>query len=594
MYKLFRSPSQKLLNAFGIDKFWRAEKPRDFWALKDINIEVKRGERLGIIGRNGAGKSTLLKIISKNVAPTEGSVIVNGRIQALMELGTGFHPEFTGRQNIYAALAYQGITGKKIPSLEEDIIDFSELEEFIDQPIKTYSAGMYARLAFSVATVIEPEILIIDEVLGAGDAYFAGKCVERMRKLTEASGATVLFVSHDLSSVQALCNRAIWLDRGILRMDGDPLDIIKQYTAVVRQDEEIRLLARDLKISKKQAVLLESMDEIYEKLLFHLIDIHGYSRPISSSKIRKITLCINDNEIGAIAVGAPTDNNLDEKCYIMDTPGYMNWGPSERDGKGFYRLFADFKGKYFHAPFEFAVPKGLLTGQNCGQIKIEGDFVQDTVALGFFDPQRNEYKRISVLSDKPLQTYELPELFSKNIGNDEKTELANSALLVKQCHPSEEYGSRAAMIKEVKLFNATNTETKTLISGQPFRIEITFTVDEPLKNPVFTFCAYALPLGITASQWVVETKEIGVDLVNTGGKLSIEAEKLLLGKGKYVATIGIYEHHPRSGGEPPAYHVLDRAVHFQIIGEDSLDMTDYGLCVHPIKSYLKTEPQSRK
>ena len=205
MYKLYNNPADKVMDAFGVNHllFWKKTYYQEFWALRGLDLEVKKGERLGIIGRNGAGKSTLLKIITGNVSPTEGTVEVKGRVQALMELGTGFHPEFTGRQNIRASLAYQGMSQSVISEKEEEIIDFSELEDFIDQPIKTYSAGMYARLAFSTATSVQPEILIIDEVLGAGDAYFAGKCVERMKKLTEQSGATVLFVSHDLGSVQS-------------------------------------------------------------------------------------------------------------------------------------------------------------------------------------------------------------------------------------------------------------------------------------------------------------------------------------------------------------------------------------------------------
>ena len=169
---------------------------------------------------------------------------VAGRIQALMELGTGFHPEFTGRQNIHAALAYQGLPSHEIRDKEAAIVDFAELEGFIDQPLKTYSAGMYTRLAFSTATAVEPDILIIDEVLGAGDAYFAGKCFERMRQITIDSGATVLFVSHDLASVQKLCDRVVWLERGCVRLDGEPLDVSKAYYKTVQQEEAQRLLAR--------------------------------------------------------------------------------------------------------------------------------------------------------------------------------------------------------------------------------------------------------------------------------------------------------------------------------------------------------------
>ena len=225
--------------------FWRKDYYREFWAVCNLHLQIRRGERIGIIGRNGAGKSTLLKLICGNLVPSEGSVpVVAGRIQALMELGTGFHPEFTGRQNIHAALAYQGLPSHEIREKEAAIVDFAELEGFIDQPLKTYSAGMYTRLAFSTATAVEPDILMIDEVLGAGDAYFAGKCFERMRQIAIDSGATVLFVSHDLASVQKLCDRVVWLERGCVRLDGEPLDVSKAYYKTVQQEEAQCLLAR--------------------------------------------------------------------------------------------------------------------------------------------------------------------------------------------------------------------------------------------------------------------------------------------------------------------------------------------------------------
>ena len=167
MYTLFRRPADKVFHALGLDRwmFWQRSVYQEFWALRGINLEVRAGERVGIIGQNGAGKSTLLKLMTGGVTATEGTIRVRGRIQALLELGTGFHPEFSGRQNLRASLALNGLTPRQISQKENGIIDFAELEDFIDQPLRTYSAGMYARLAFSTATAVEPEILIIDEVL---------------------------------------------------------------------------------------------------------------------------------------------------------------------------------------------------------------------------------------------------------------------------------------------------------------------------------------------------------------------------------------------------------------------------------------------
>lgn len=240
VYRVFRNPRYRVLDIFGLPV------PRSSYeecpALRGVDLAVPVGQRLGIIGRNGAGKSTLLKIVAGLVPPTGGNVNVRGTVQALMELGTGFHPEFTGRENVLAALGYRGITGAEARRALEEIVEFSELHEAIDRPLATYSSGMYARLAFSVATSIRPEILIVDEVLSAGDAYFSGKCLRRMQRLTSEEGATVLFVSHDLLAVQALCTRAIWLDRGRIARDGDPLTVVKAYYQAVQEEENRRAL----------------------------------------------------------------------------------------------------------------------------------------------------------------------------------------------------------------------------------------------------------------------------------------------------------------------------------------------------------------
>lgn len=242
VFRRYRQPGYRVLEAFGFRLPARAYD--EFWALRDISLELRRGDSLGLIGQNGAGKSTLLNIICGRLQASSGAVSVRGTIQALMELGTGFHPEFSGRDNIISALAYQGVTGRAARERLDEIIDFSELAEFIDQPVKTYSSGMHARLAFSTATAIAPDVLIIDEILGAGDAYFAAKCAERMQALTQRTGATLLFVSHDIAAVQRLCKRAVWIDHGRMRMVGGTLDISKEYYADVVAREEARLRAQ--------------------------------------------------------------------------------------------------------------------------------------------------------------------------------------------------------------------------------------------------------------------------------------------------------------------------------------------------------------
>jgi lipopolysaccharide transport system ATP-binding protein len=236
-YRLYGNAMQMAADQLGYYRlrFWR-KRPvfQEFEALHNISLDVRRGERVGIIGRNGAGKTTLLKLLTGNFAPTSGEVHVHGTVQALMQVGLGFHPEFTGYDNIRSALVYNGLTGAALEAALEEVVDFVELEQFLHQPMKTYSLGMGTRVQFATATAIQPDILIVDEILGAGDAYFSAKSAHRMRKLTY-SGCTLLLVSHATDQILQFCERAIWLERGEVRVDGNALSVVRAYEEFIEK-----------------------------------------------------------------------------------------------------------------------------------------------------------------------------------------------------------------------------------------------------------------------------------------------------------------------------------------------------------------------
>lgn len=209
----------------------------EFWALRDVSFEVQRGEVVGIVGRNGAGKSTLLKILSRITEPTEGKVRIKGRVASLLEVGTGFHPELTGRENIFLNGAILGMSRAEIKAKFEEIVAFAEVEKFLDTPVKRYSSGMYVRLAFAVAAHLDPEILIVDEVLAVGDAEFQKKCLGKLQQVSLGEGRTVLFVSHNMPAVRSLCNSAIWLERGRIENIGPPLEIVDTYLSASLSSE---------------------------------------------------------------------------------------------------------------------------------------------------------------------------------------------------------------------------------------------------------------------------------------------------------------------------------------------------------------------
>ena len=223
-------PTKKI----GAKNYNKGEK---FKALDNISFEVKKGERIGIIGHNGAGKSTLLKLISRVTGPTDGKIYLNGRVASMLEVGTGFHPELTGRENVYMNGAILGMTKKEIDAKMEDIIEFSEVREFIDTPVKRYSSGMYVKLAFSVAAHLDSEIMIMDEVLAVGDMAFQNKCIQKMKSVSEEDNRTILYVSHNMNTIRQLCNRVIVLNHGTIAFDGDVEEGIKSYLGVYSEDK---------------------------------------------------------------------------------------------------------------------------------------------------------------------------------------------------------------------------------------------------------------------------------------------------------------------------------------------------------------------
>ncbi len=211
--------------------FWNKKKADNHIVLKDISLTINKGETVALIGVNGSGKSTLLKLMTKIIYPTQGKIVTHGKLTSLLELGAGFHPDFTGRENIYFNAAIFGLTKEEIDARLDKIIEFSELGEFIDSPVRTYSSGMYMRLAFSVAINVDAEILLIDEILAVGDQHFQDKCFQKLEELKK-DGTTIVIVSHSLDAIKKLCKRAIWLHEGKVKMDGSDEEVINEYIKV--------------------------------------------------------------------------------------------------------------------------------------------------------------------------------------------------------------------------------------------------------------------------------------------------------------------------------------------------------------------------
>ena len=256
-YKLFDRPIDQVKELLTLrKKIYHQE----FWALRDISFNMKRGESFGVIGENGAGKSTLLKIVTGVTRPTTGSIETVGKVGALLDLGTGFHPEYTGRENIFLSGSVMGLSESEIRDILPEIIGFSDLGDFIDRPVRTYSTGMYVRLGFSIATSINPDLLVTDEVLAVGDENFQKKCIKRMEKfLTE--GKTILFCSHGMFHIKKICQRAVWLDHGHLKSIGDASDVVNEYLDFMRE-KEAEGNQRDSQIEKLRSSLYNIVKKV--------------------------------------------------------------------------------------------------------------------------------------------------------------------------------------------------------------------------------------------------------------------------------------------------------------------------------------------
>lgn len=296
MTKVFKNEYDKPHTLKELLLHWHHKKGEDFVVLKDINIDIKKGETVALIGTNGSGKSTLLKLMTQIIYPNVGTIETDGKLTSLLELGAGFHPDFTGRENIYFNAAIFGLTKEEIDRRIEEIIEFSELGTYIDNPIRTYSSGMYMRLAFSVAINVDADILLVDEILAVGDQHFQEKCFDKLAELKN-SAKTIVIVTHSLDVVKKLCDRAIWIYKGEFRLDGDPIYVIDEYLKQVAEDHQ----------KEKREAVAKGTDKYHGTIFVDHpkdfatfqnninLDCHGWA--LSDCPDAKLTLSFDNEEV---------------------------------------------------------------------------------------------------------------------------------------------------------------------------------------------------------------------------------------------------------------------------------------------------------
>ena len=354
VYRLYSRPAYRFLDMFGLLK----PRPGAFTehtALGGINLEIRRGEKVAIIGRNGAGKSTFLKLVTNVLQPTAGSLHVVGDVHALLQIGTGFHPDFTGRENVRAYLAQLGLSGAEAARRCDDAIAFAELEEYIDQPVKVYSTGMAMRLMFAASTAITPDLLVLDEVLGVGDAYFAQKSYERMRELCDRNGSTLLLVTHDIYSATRMCNRVIWLERGVVAMDGDASAVVKAYAESIRAQEEHRL-----RLKKQSQLAAGASNTRTETVVPMLLEIHASSTGLQPCPVyfSGITLAGDGETVAELPLSDPIAEPSHGSHLVEEG---SSWGePLEWRGRR-ARPMLNYGSPFHKVVGVFALPDGLVS-----------------------------------------------------------------------------------------------------------------------------------------------------------------------------------------------------------------------------------------
>ena len=553
-YRLYARPGYKILDLLGLcppsTRYYT-----EHIALHPLDLTIRRGEKVAIIGRNGAGKSTLLKLITGAATPTSGTLEIHGRISPLLQIGTGFHPDFTGRQNVFANLAHMGVVGREAARRFDEIVEFAELEQFIDQPVKTYSTGMGARLMFSTATAVEPEILVVDELLGVGDAYFAHKSFERMRSLCVDRGTTLLLVTHDLYSAMDLCERFVWIDQGAVRHAGDGRSTVAAYEASIKEQEEARLRARNRTTSTAAAA---------PTLRLVVRSQSGFALPAPLWLDRLEVDYESGGTALTVADGAP-DWHLAPESNLGE--------PEVVEGRR-ARPLQTFGHVYHKAEWLIARATPDRPARLTVSFFYEGDAAAEIALL---DAQ-----------NKPLLRGELtggPGWRQTQVTGEGQASVAGSG----------EYGSGAMRIAAVSFLDDRDLETVTFAHGGRLRARLTLQRHSAEAPPEVTFVMAFTRAGTTAAVYV-HTDRLAVP--GEHAVVAVDAAPLVLGGGKWLVTCGIgepglYEHsfNPYFTVNARWYHMLVRAFELQVDSSTAVEAA--AVAMQPARITVAAAPPSR-
>lgn len=560
VYRLYAKTYYRFLDMFGLLR----KKDGAFTehaALDNINLEIKRGEKVAIIGRNGAGKSTFLKLVSNVIAATSGQIEVKGEVHALLEIGTGFHPDFTGRENVYSYLAHLGLTGGNADRKVEEVIEYAELEEYIDQPMKTYSTGMGVRLMFATSTAITPDILVLDEVLGVGDAYFAQKSFKKMEEMAKGAGTTLLLVTHDVYSAIKLCERVIWVDRGRILMDGNGKEVSKAYEDSIRQQEEQRL--RKKKLESLKRIKKQKADEAFERVLIEIQskDNKPQQCPVYFSRI---ALLRKGDVVSSLPLGPEAFDSIgsahlqkDIGCWgdMVEWEGrlarpILNYGSSFHKVAGVLTI----QKQVFESNLdEFQLAIDYWSEQSCNLI-VRAFYKDKEYNLGFLPQKQKEWIEHIV---------SVGEHFSEKVCTDPPSNVNKTGI----------QGTGMVRITDIKLVNSKSLETHHLKHGEPVSVLIDYRImQRDLQENAQVLVAFHRD-GIQDVCRVI-TRDLFFDGVERRcATIRLCLLKMRLGTGRYTLTVmiareGYYDEEQTNffSINPGVYCCASKVLEFEVTG----------------------------
>ncbi len=525
VYRLYTKLHYRFLDMFGL-----LRKPNAYtehMALQGVSLEIRRGEKIAFIGRNGAGKSTLLKLFTGVIKASSGVLTVSQGAHALLQIGSGFHQDFTGRQNALAYLAHLGLSGGEAERRVAEIVDFAELEEYIDQPIKTYSTGMVARLMFATSTAIDPELLVLDEILGVGDAYFAHKSFERIREMCEVSGTTVLLVSHDIYAAANLCERMVWIDRGRIVFDGPTQDAMKAYEMSIREQEERRLRAKKLMtIANRQSVkpiVLAAAEEA--AVIIEFMSPEAMHEPVY---FRKVTLCSPGNWEVGLPVTEPDAFSDLRPCHLVRSESTWSEMLANIDGQTCREMMA------FGSPFHkvagmVRVPVQSETDQRQLQVKCSYRSAPGLhLKVTCFDATGADIFTGVLPSSEGEWTSEC--IVSATGGNTRDVSGATRAI-----------GTNRIQILDARFIDLNGQETFLIQHGKPTRVLVDFRVnDADLRENAQVVIALHRDGAFDTCRFI--TRDLSFDGRDRPlGTIEFSLKKMPLSNGHYTLTVLIAE-----------------------------------------------------